>query len=198
MGSNIAGDVVGRTTGSENAKFATKLGTAFLGSLINPKGADKFVSGLFNKAKESRPSDARVIDRSAIPALETLEIELTKGGSESWKNKMFTKIKELRDRFKDGSIEVDELERFKPSINNLIEELYAEGSHSKPGIKSARRFANKLASIVDGSLTKYGKRNREWEKYYRPANEAYGAIAESRKLRSVIKRWKKTLGTTEL
>lgn len=194
LGGNVAGDIAGRVTDSDKAKTYTKLGTMFLGSLINPKGAQQFTSDLYKKAREQRPANATVINKSFIPEINKLETELNRGGAETWKTKISTKINELRARGADNEIEVEELERFKTSINNIIGELYAERNVGKSGIKSARRYANKLSKVIDDSLTKYGEENPEWEKYYRPANEAFGAIAQSHKVRNMLMKFSKSSG----
>ena len=102
------------------------------------------------------------------------------------KPKIQTKLDEVRKQISGNSIEVGELEKFKTSINNILSELYAEKNVSKTGIKSAKRYANWLAGIVDDSLKDYEKANPTWGKLYRDANEVYGTIAQSNKVKNFI------------
>ena len=186
LGGNVASEALGHLGGTEKEKSFAKLGTILIGSLANPGGAQKLANELYGKAREARPANVRVQTSNLNKRLNQVERELKRGGSENWKPKLFTKIEEIRKQMAGNNIEVGELERFKPTINNIIGELKAEKNATRFGIKSAKRYANQLAHAVDEALTDYGRQNPKWEKAYREANEIHGTIAQSNKVRNYL------------
>lgn len=194
VGGNAASEMIGQIGGTKKQQDYAKIGTFVFGSLINPKSAENLKNDLYSKAREARPERVRTESPNLNASLNTVERNLKKGGTETWKGKIFTKIDELRDNIAGDSIEVGELEKFKTSLNNIISELYAEKNISKPGIKTAQRYVNQLGKIVDNSLKDYGKINPEWEAFYRPANEVHAAIAQSHKARNFIGKTAKKYG----
>lgn len=181
LGAQLAKQGVNWFGGTESQQDLAKAGVVFLSSFVRPGETQELGNKLYKSARESRPELASVHTPKTLPGLHAVERQLKKGGTETWKTKLFTKIDEFKDKITGDTIRVDELEAFKPSMNRIINELYAEKNVDKQGIKSAQRYANKLAKVIDGALTDYGKTNPQWESFYRPANEVYGAVAQSKK-----------------
>lgn len=194
VGANLASEAVGWMGGSQETKDATKIGAYAVSALINPGSANKAKAELYDLARKARPERVKVEAKLLPRDLNSIERNLSKGGSAPWKDKLFKKINEIRERMTGNTIEVGELERFKASVNDIISELYAEKNIDKIGIKSAQRYVNKIAKSVDNGLSDYGKINPKWEKVYREANDMHGAIAQSKKVRNMISRQVKKHG----
>lgn len=194
IGANLAKEGVGLAGGSESQKEWAKLGVLGISAFIHPKAAENYYNKQFNLAREARPKGATVRSPRLTQDVNTIEQELQRGGSETWKTKLQTKLNEIKGSLSGDYIEVEDLEAYKRSLNNIISELFAERNVGKTGIKSARRYVNKIAKSIDGALTDYGKVNPTWESYYRPANEAFGAVQQSKKASNWIMKNIKKLG----
>lgn len=194
LGAQAAKQGVELFGGSESTQAKTKLGVMLGSTLLQPKKAEQLKDFLYQQAREARPERVKVETLSLDKNLNAIQRQLQQGGSETWKNKIFSKIDEIKEKMAGNSIEVGELEKFKTSLNNIISELYAEKNVSKPAIKSSQRYVNKLAKSVDNSLKEYGAQNPQWEAFYRPANEAHGAIEQSKRVRNFIGRNYKKIG----
>lgn len=195
VGGNLASEGVGWAGGTEKQKMYAKLGTILTGSMINPKGAEKLGKDLYKQAREARPTDAKVSSKNLVRAADKLEKELLKGDPDiPSKKKSLDLIKKLKDKSASGEISIEDLEEFKRNINETRSSLYEEFGTDKVGRKSAKRNLDSVSKTVDGALTEYGKTNPEWESFYRPANEVYGAIAQSKRVRNWIGRHAKKIG----
>jgi len=195
LGGAIAGQGVKQLGGSEKQQAYAKLGTILAGSLINPKSAENLKNDLYKKARESRPTDAKVNASQLEKLTAKLETDLSKGdpGATS-KKKTLDLIKDIRAKVKNKEIEVEELEQFKKDINEARSGLYETFKSDKVGRKSAKRNLDSVSKIIDKSLDEYGKLNPEWEAFYRPANEVHGAIAQSHRARNWMIRHAKKIG----
>ncbi len=188
LGGNVASEIVGKMGGSEKEQIYTKLGTMFAGSLINPGGAKKLAADLYTKARNARAPTSTVAATNLKKQIEGFRTQLSKGGTSGSKTQSLKKLDEIEGAIRHGQVEVEELEKFKQSINEARSGLYEEFKSNKPGMKAARANLDRVSKIVDETLKDYGKINPEWESYYRPANEVFGSIAQSNKARDFISR----------
>lgn len=193
-GGNIASEIVGKFKGSEKEKTYAKLGTFLVGSLINPKSAEKFKNILYEEARSKIPEGATVSSTSLENTINTLEHDLRKGGIAGSDKEALQKIADIRSEMQGAQIPVDSLDRLKVKINEAKAGIYSQLAGNKPGIKSAKRNLESVGKSVDDALKLYGKQNPEWEALYRPANEVHGAIAQSHKVRNMIGRVAKKFG----
>jgi len=195
LGGMLASEGVGQLGGTEKQKTYAKLGTILAGSMINPKSAENLAKDLYSKAKQARPSDAKISAKSLSNFVDNFKKELLKGdpGAGS-KKKSLDLLKDVKSKIKNNEIDIEELEQFKRDINEARSGLFDEFKTDKVGRKSAKRNLDTVSKFVDNSLKEYGKQNPEWEAFYRPANEVHGAIAQSQKARNAIKRNAKMLG----
>jgi hypothetical protein len=199
LGGNIASEVVGQVGGTEKQQTYGKLGTFLAGSLINPKSADKLKNSLYKKADAARPKNAVVNANKLKNSVDHFAKELTKGDPKAAsKSKSLNLMDNIKSKVKNGDIEVEELEQFKRDINEARASLFDEFRTNKPGRKAAKRNLDTVSKFVDNSLKEYGKKNPEWESFYRPANEVHGAIAQSKRVRNYIGSIAKKLGMTTL
>lgn len=190
LGSNAAEKGAELLGAGENTKTATKIGSTFFLSALNPKGAAKYGDKLYKDAKALVPKDAKVPAKNLFRSSEMLKRDLEKGGSAAYKTPALTKVKEIQDKIQKGkgSINVDDLTQFKVDINQAREGLYGDVNLSKNGRGMAKRNLDSTARVVDDALKEYGRFNPEWEKLYRNANEVHGAIANSGKVGKNIAR----------
>jgi len=188
VASNLAKEGVKPLGVGEKGQAATKLGTLFLLSTFNPKGATKYASDLYKEAKTILPEEASVGAKNLRYKLEHLQDSLHMGGKAPSKTKAIEKIGEIKKIIKRDQIAVEELTEFKKTINELRSGLYREFESDKVGRKLAKKNLDSVSSLVDETLSDYGRSNPEWGKTYRAANEAYGAIAQSRKVSDWIRR----------
>jgi hypothetical protein len=194
LGANTASEIIGKLGGTNQQKAYTKLGTILFGSLINPKSAQNFKNGLYEKAREARPPDASVSALNLKNHLNDFKARLEKGGSAPSKTKSIEKINELEGKIKNNRIDVEELEEFKKTLNEARAGLYTEYAGNKYGRKLAKSNLDRASGIVDDALKEYGQQNPIWDDYYRSANEVHGAIAQSYKARNQIGRVAKKYG----
>ena len=198
VGAHLGKEIAGMAGAGKNTQNFIKQGLMVVGSLYNPKGLDKFKDDLYQEARNLRPSDATVTAKNLRSKLENFKKELQLGGSARSKEMALKKADEILGKIENDNIQVRELEEFKKTINEAKTELYKDINLTKTGIKSAKRNLNNVSSIVDKGLEEYGKTNPEWEAFYRPANEAHGAIAESKKVSNLINKNYKKFATPGL
>lgn len=170
----------------ESSQELARSGTMFLASMINPKGALKYTSNLYTKAEEYLPKDAKVSASNLSKDISKLVASLEKGISTPAKNKPLTKLKEIKNKIKMGNIEISELEQTKKDLNQLRSSLYADFKGDKAGLKSAKRNFDNVSNIVNKALEEYGEINPQWFKIYKEADNAFGAIAQSKKVSRFI------------
>lgn len=188
VGTNLAGEGAEFLGASEEGKTATKVGSMFLLSAINPNGAKKYGDKLFKEAEAAIPKGATIPAANISASANKLKAELKKGGTAPYKTSALTKVNEIQNKIKKGRIAVDELAQFKIDINKARSSLYADVALDKGGRALAKRNLDSAARVVDDALKEYGKVNPTWEQLYRPANEVYGAIAQSKKVSNAIGR----------
>jgi hypothetical protein len=193
-GGNIASDVVGRMGGSEKEQTWAKLGTILAGSLINPKAAQNLKNELYDKARSARPQDAKVAATDLSKRADKLEKSFKIGGIADSDIPALEKLKDIKNEIKGSDIDIVSLENLKIKINEALAGIYKKLEGNKPGIRRAKRNLDAVGKLVDDTLKTYGKKNPEWEAFYRPANEVHGAIEQSHRVRNTIVRNAKKFG----
>ena len=187
LGSNLTAEGARLFGAEEKGQVATKMGTLFLLSTINPKGVTNYKDALFSEAKSLVPAGAEVQAKELPSQLKSLKAQLKKGGTAVSKEKSLKKIDEIQKALtRNDTIPVEELTEFKKSINEARAGLYEEFGKNKTGREIAKRNLDRVSKIVDNALAEYGKINPEWESVYRSANEAHGAIEQSKKTRRFL------------
>lgn len=191
---NFAPKVAKHVGAEEGTQQNVKMGTLLLSSLLGKngfKGAEKFKDNLYAEANKLVPSESKVSAKNLGPALDKFKMDLKKGGSANSKVASLKKVDEIKNAIKAGRIPIDELTNFKKSINEARSGLWQEFGGDTKGRLSAKRNLDQVAKIIDNTLSEYGEKNPAWEKIYREANEAHGAIAQSRKISNTIERYAK-------
>ena len=189
IGTAIAGHLakegVAKFGGAETTQDLAKLGAFFTAGLVRgPGAANKYVNSLYKERNDLLPSgadvDATVLNRS----LSSLKTNLEKGVPGTAENAVLKYVDTLLQKTQGGRIAVDELTAVKPQINARISELV-----SKEGIKrkDARQKFKVLGNDIEKTIEAYGKTNPEFLKLHKNANQAYGAIEESKKVSQFIR-----------
>lgn len=197
LGGMAASEGIGAIGGTEKQKQYGKIGTILLGSLINPKGADKLKNELYDNASNSKPPDAKVNNKKLVDSLDDLEKVLKEGDPDAAsKVKSLDLIKKIKSKSEGSEIKVSELEQFKKDINEYLPSLFETfpGRAHKTGRESAKRNVGNVSKSIDNALSEYGKINPEWEAFYRPANEVHGAIASSKRARNWVIKNMRSIG----
>ena len=188
LGGNVASEIVGHLGGKEKEKTYAKLGTFLVGSMINPKSAEKLRTDLYKQAEERLPQGSTISSTSLENSINRLEDSLRKGGIAGSDKEALQKIADVRSEMQGAQIPIDSLQKLKIKINEAKAGVYKQLEGNKPGIKSAKRNLDMVGKTVDDALKLYGKTNPEWEAFYRPANEVHGAIEQSKRARNFLER----------
>jgi hypothetical protein len=163
----------------EGAQEAGKLGTMFLISTINPKGAMNFASGQYDKANKLAKG-ASIAAPQLQKDLTALASDLKQGVTTSAKNVVLKPTEELLTKIQSGKIPVQELTAAKRDINTLM---------GDPALlKRERNLLKTLGASVDKAIKPFEKINPEFSKAYRPANEIYGAVMQGSKASNSLKK----------
>ncbi len=172
---------------SDKASSMMKLGTYVLGSFIQPGTAKNFYERNYKAAGEALPENATVSSTRLSASLDGLEKELRKGGVSSADTGALKQIRNIRKQMEGAQTPIDSLIAGKRKINIDRGNIYEQLKGNKSGIRTANRNMEKISKIVDDSLSEYAKQNPEWGKYYREANNAFGAFQNSQKASKFIK-----------
>lgn len=198
LGGAMAKEFAERGGLGEKGQTYVKLGTMIPIMMFNPKGAEKYKNQLYDLARKARPANATVsttLMQNEIPKLRT---SLSTGGIPKSAEPALKLLDDLETSMQGAQIPLDALERFKINLNEVRSGIYKQLEGNKPGIKRAHEAVNKVAKIADDALQLYGKQNPQWNSYFFPANEAHGAIAQSKKVRDFIKKKGKKISDTTL
>jgi len=185
LGTDIAGHLVkegvAKFGAGETAQDLSKLGTFFLTGLITPGSTAKtFTDKLYKQRDALVPAGADVDATALRKGLEPLKIHLEKGVPGTKEKAVLGPIDTLLNKTVGGRIEIDELLAAKRQINEKIGEVI-----SKEGIKpkDAKQAFKPLGRKIEEALELYGNQsNPEFLKLHKRANEAFGAIEESKKV----------------
>lgn len=168
-----------------------KVGTMIALDLMSGKkgGVTKHLSNIFNKAETLLPEGLSVNASKLEKSLETLEKELSRGGTRPSTSKALEKVGELKKDIKNGKIDIKTLAAYRPSINEAIDEL---GGFSLAMPYKYRKAAihnlNGVKSEIIKNMTEYGEKfNPEFLKHYQSANEGFAALKQSNVIGNLIR-----------
>jgi hypothetical protein len=170
----------------EGGQEAGKLGTMFMLSTLNPKGAMKYASSQYDKANKLAKG-ASIQVRNFENNLVNLKTDLEKGVETTAKNLVLKPTEKLLSKIKNGKLPVDELTAAKRDISTLMGDPEL--------LRREKILLKKLGGEIDKAIKPYEKLNPEFSKAYRPANEIYGAVMQGSKASNFIN---KVLGTKSI
>jgi hypothetical protein len=202
ISANLAKEGI-KLTGEDKNADAAKIGLMIGLDLLTQRkgaggGAKKYASNLFKEMGKSLPETAEMEAGNASKYLSEIEKELTKGGSRPSTIKAIEKVREMKNEIKDGKINVKDFVSYRPSINEIIDDLGGFEYLFKPKIKERIiNNLNKVKGIAIKSSEEYGEKfNPKFLKLSREANEAYAAYENSNKIAQFLNKHfgKKALG----
>lgn len=166
--------------GGEKSQAAAELGTIFLGSAINPKGVQNYLSGLYDSLKSFPAAKSIIPTRSLEKGLSNLRSKWTKGGTDPADRAALSKLDELEKLAAKGNVEVDELlEGYKKINGEIASRKLFEELNKGQQVKLRKNFDD-----IKGEYSKVLKANTPEDFYNRwaSANEGWSAFAKSRRI----------------
>jgi len=167
----------------EDSQEAAKLGTMFLATMYNPKGALNYAASQYDKANVLSKG-ASIKSTNLKNNLNKLVDSLEQGVTTPQKNAVIKPAEEIIEKIKNGKILVQDLTAAKRDLNTLIKDPIL--------LKREKKLLNNIGYEIDQAIKPYEKINPAFSKVYRPANEIYGAVMQGQKASDFIK---KMLGT---
>ncbi len=192
IAANLAKEGINYSTGKDKLAEGSKMGAMVMLDLIAHRGkagARVFAGNLFKESESLIPKGATLKSSKLEGSLRNLEKSLESGGSAPSKEKALKKLGEIQGKMKNGEIEVKELVDFRKTINEIKSELGGFEVQLPKHIKQ-KAIANLelVKKEVINGLNEYGsKKNPEFLKLNKAANEAYAAYESSDKMGRFIK-----------
>lgn len=173
-------------TGNEKIGESAKVGLMIVLDLMSQRqgGAKKFASGIFNKMEERIPEGRWISAETLLPDIKELKKEFSFGGSKPSTEKSMSKLSELENSIKNGKIELKNLVKYRPAINEIIDDLGGFEYLFKP--KQKEKIINNLQKVKNIGIKAtedYAKKfDPELLKLSRSGNEAWAAYEKSNKI----------------
>lgn len=184
--SNLVKEGVKYSGGDEKAQAYGNVGTMLVLDLLsgNTGGVKTYMSNLFKKSEQLIPEGISLSAVKLKPALDKLEKVLKMGGERPTTKKALIKIGEIKDEIVNGKIGGKNLAAYRPSINELIEELGGfQVEVPRKLVPKTKNYLNEVKSEVIKTLEEYGEKfNPEYLKYSKAANESWAAYENSNKI----------------
>lgn len=170
----------------EETKGYTEIGTLFLTGLMGGKTADKFVAEKYKEARNAIPQGTLLNSSNLDAALAKVDQQLAQGISTNTKNEVRSALNELKAKTVKGQIPAVELVESVHNINERInsKKLFDELKSSEK--KQLKHRYDLLKKEVHKEIADYGKNNPDFYESWKTANEAYGTIAQSKKVSNFI------------
>lgn len=137
-----------------------KVGTMIALDLMsrNTGGVKKYVDYLYKKAEESIPRGVYISAVNLEKSLNALEETLTAGGKRPTTSKAIEKLSEIKNEIKNGKIDAKRLAAYRPSINEIIEEVGGFNFEIPKKLKPQTiRNLNNVKNEVIKTLDQYGE-----------------------------------------
>lgn len=182
------GIAVGSTLAKEGTKIlglgettqeASKLGTMLMLTAINPKGALKYASSQYDKAR-SLAKGASIPVPKLKQNLDLLKNELEEGLSHTSKNAVLKPINEMLEKSKGNMVSVNELTSAKRDLNSIMKDPEL--------LTREKKLLKVVGKEIDNAIKPYERINPAFKKAYRPANEIYGAVMQGTKAYDFIRK----------
>lgn len=189
--SNLAKEGVKMAGFGEKTQAATKMGSMFLLSAFNPKGANKFVSDLYKKAEAVLPEGASIQASNLQKNLLNLENDLSRGiKTVSSKKPVLDDLNQIKANIKEGDVAVRDITEAKRNLNEsrTAKIFDPEFKGTRKVRKDLKKNYGRLSKVLDDSIIEYGKQNPEYAKFYQDAQLGWGGIEQSKKASNFISR----------
>ncbi len=188
IGANVAGESAKQISGSEGAGDVTKLGSLLFLSLLDQPSAAKQIGKLYQNAEKNLPQGASTNAAGLSKNLDQLERAVTKGRPATNLSPpekfVLDQVNKVKNLVTDGKIDIEQAWAQKRSLNQELASLYKEVPGKKEQ-KTVKNLSKQLNGYINQSIRDYGKRNPEFYKPYKEAEEAFGTLAQS----NFVSRW---------
>jgi len=188
---NLAKEGVKELGAGETAQNATKIGTMFLTSLFNPKGAQKYTNSLYNKAYAELPKEAIVDSKKFVTRLDALENNLSRGlKNVPSKAPVLNAIEDVKRNVKYNTVDINELLEAKKNLNEQRRiRIYDPELRGQKKVQAdLKKHYGQLSGIINEAIEDYGKTNPSFLKSYKMADNAYAGIQQSQRASEFISR----------
>lgn len=185
-GATGASELAGKFGAGEKGKTATKLGSMLFLSSLGMAKPRQLTNKLYTDAQEAIKEGATVPAGKMKNQLFGLRNSLKKGLEAPTEKAVLDKIEKLDTKIKRGRIGVDELWASKRSLNEELGKMLGEAK-SKPERVRAKKLYKKLNRFLNEELGDYAKKNPEFGKPFKEAEEAFGTLAQSQVVGNFIK-----------
>lgn len=166
----------------ESTQLKTKIGVETVMSLIDLKGALKYISSIEKAAQDSIPQGARISVQNTLNKFSKLEQQLAKGAATPQKSEILDIIKSFKKQATAGTMEVSNLREFERSVNQLRSNRKLFELPGEKRVTGSTRLLNSLQNDIKEATNEYGKINPMWLKTARQADEAYASFHQSQRL----------------
>jgi len=151
----------------EEAQTGIKMGTMLATTMLGPTKLKNYMSNLYNKAESLIPQGATVSAAKIEPTLDRLRKVVSKGDLTPSKQFLKDRVESVERLIKDGNISVEDAWSLKKDLNEWF-------SGQSP--KGAEKLASPLIYDINSTLELYGKKNPEFIKSLRSADDVYRGI----------------------
>lgn len=190
LGANIGGETAEQTTGSKTTGDVTKLGSLFLLSMVNPGRTAQEIGKLYKNAESNLPETDVFSAKSLEKNLNNLKNNITKlrptRNLSSAEKYVVDQVEKVTDLIHNGEINIGQAWAQKRSLNDELATLYKD-IPGKKDQKKVRNLAKQITGFLNSTIKEYGKKNPEFYKNFRDADEAFGTLARS----NVFSNWVK-------
>jgi hypothetical protein len=180
IGSELLGDTAKAISGKESDKQKVKAGSTFLFSVLNPGGARRYVSGMYDDVRRNIPANLSANSMHTVQELDNLERALMRSGiATNTTTSVLTPLNQLRDTIMNqgGNMPVHALMDAKVRINELRSRFYANTPTAAERGLARREFSN-LMRVVDRSIENGLRGHPEELARFQNANQAWTVLHE--------------------
>lgn len=181
VGANLVGEGIESFGGDESSKNWGKVGSLFLLSMIDKPAAAKQVANLYKQAEASIPKgamvNARPLEKEMTKLINDIQKGRPKGNLSSNESFVVDQAEKVLNLIEDRNIPVDQAWAQLRTVNNELQRILPELPWGqRKGIKTQ---VNRVNKALNNTLDEYGKHNSKFAQSFKPAQEAFGAIAKS-------------------
>jgi hypothetical protein len=173
---------------SPTAQFAAELLPMLVSSISiknGLQGAEKYASSKYAQADSLLPQSAQVMAVNLQKKFNDLKKMVSKGTMAPSEKFIVDEVDAVLNKVKDGKINVAEAVASKRSLNEKVQN-FIYTSPEKASKARARKLSTQISKELDSVIESYGKENPKFLKTYREANDAFGALAQSKTVSKFI------------
>jgi len=178
---NLAGWGAQQLGYDPSTQAKAKVGTMLLSSLIQPTALKGYVKHLYDSAEKSIPVNASIDFGNLTKDLQK-SLSAIKRGDNPNKQFIIDRIQTVLGNVKKSTnkINVQQAWELKKDMNEWL------GKDLSP---KQRHYVQKLSEGLNGVLSKYGEKNKEFLSLYKEADDIWGGLAASSTVKEKLNKW---------